>query len=359
MKTEKLAADHPEAMERAARVLQRGGLVAFPTDTVYGLGADASQPEAVLRLYGAKGRPLSKAIPLLLAKAADVYLVADPVGPLAERLSATFWPGPLTLVLQANATVPPEVTAGGGSVALRVPDHPVTRALIAALGAPLAASSANLSGHLSPVTAEDVQAQLEGRVNLILDGGRCPGGTPSTVLDLTTDPPVILRPGPVSRAALRAFSEPAGETEGDVMRIAVASDHAGYRLKAAIADWLADRGYGVWDVGTASGETRVDYPDMARLAAHAVSSGECQRAIVVCGTGIGVSMTANKVAGVRAALCTDAYTARMSRLHNDANVLCLGQRVVGSGLALDIVATWLEAAFEGGRHARRVAKIEP
>jgi ribose 5-phosphate isomerase B len=185
---------------------------------------------------------------------------------------------------------------------------------------------------------------------------------PSTLLDLTVQPPLVLRPGPVSRASLMGVCEAeefAKEVNGQTMRIAIGSDHAGYELKAAIVDWLATRGYDVEDEGTDSADARVDYPDVARSVAQAVADGECQRGIVICGTGIGVSMMANRVVGVRAALCTDAYMARMSRQHNDANVLCLGQRVLGVGLALDIVAAWLEASFEGGRHARRVAKITP
>ena len=198
MNTLIIPADHPEAVERAVEVLQRGGLVAFPTDTVYGVGAQAFDAQAVARLYEAKERPGSKAIPLLLADVADLAAVAEPIPPLAERLAARFWPGPLTLVLRRRAVVPDVVTAGGDGVAVRVPDHRVARALIAALGAPLAASSANRSGQPSPVTAAEVMAQLGGRIDLILDGGQCPGGVPSTVLDLTTRPPAVLRPGPVS-----------------------------------------------------------------------------------------------------------------------------------------------------------------
>jgi len=198
MSTLIIPTDHPEAIERAVSVLRRGGLVAFPTDTVYGVGAIAFNPQAVARIYEVKGRPRSKAIPLLLTDAADLPLVAESIPPLAERLAERFWPGPLTLVLHKRAIVPDVVTAGGDTVAVRVPDHPVARALIAALGTPLAATSANRSGEPSPVTAEEVLAQLGGRIDLILDGGHCPGGVPSTVLDLTVSPPAVLRPGPVS-----------------------------------------------------------------------------------------------------------------------------------------------------------------
>ncbi|HIQ05198.1 MAG TPA: ribose 5-phosphate isomerase B [Anaerolineae bacterium] len=134
------------------------------------------------------------------------------------------------------------------------------------------------------------------------------------------------------------------------------SDHAGFSLKQEVVAWLEAQGYEVSDLGIDSLES-VDYPDFARPVAEAVAAGKADRGILICGTGIGMSMTANKVPGIRAALCTDPYMARMSRLHNDANVLCMGGRVVGVGLALDIVETWLATEFEGGRHARRVGKI--
>ncbi len=138
--------------------------------------------------------------------------------------------------------------------------------------------------------------------------------------------------------------------------IAVGSDHAGFRLKGIILDFLRQRGVPCRDLGT-TGTDAADYPDFARAVAEAVRRGECSRGIVICGTGIGTSIAANKVPGIRAALCADPYSARMSREHNDANVLCLGERVVGPGLALAIVETWLEAEFTGGRHRRRVDKI--
>jgi len=194
-----------EAIDVAVQILAEGGLVAFPTDTVYGVGAHAFQPDAVERIYTAKFRPRDKAIPILLAQADDLVLVAEGITETAWLLAERFWPGGLTLVLPKKANVPDVVSAGGPTVAVRVPDHPVPLALMAALGAPLAATSANLSGHPSPVTAQEVEAELGGRIELILDGGRCPGGIPSTVLDLTTDPPTILRAGAIAVEETRAI----------------------------------------------------------------------------------------------------------------------------------------------------------
>lgn len=192
--------DRVTDLDRAAALLRAGELVAFPTDTVYGVGAVAWDRQAVAKLYAAKLRALDKAIPLLLAAADDLDFVAVNVSPAARRLAQRFWPGPLTLVLSKAHGVSDEVTAGGATVAVRVPDHSLALALIRLAGAPLATTSANLSGHPSPVTAEEVTEQLAGRIAMILDGGRCPGGVPSTLVDVTGATPHILRAGPLSLA---------------------------------------------------------------------------------------------------------------------------------------------------------------
>jgi L-threonylcarbamoyladenylate synthase len=191
-----------ESTAEAVRILSAGGLVAFPTDTVYGVGAHGLQPQVVEKIYAAKIRPRNKAIPLLLATPDDLSLVAESVPPAAYLLAERFWPGRLTLVLRKQAIVSTAVSPGP-TVAVRVPNHPVTLALITTLGVPLAATSANLSGNPSPVTAREVVRELAGRIELILDGGPCPGGIASTVLDLTSDPPKILRPGAIAERDIR------------------------------------------------------------------------------------------------------------------------------------------------------------
>lgn len=195
---------HPLSLGRAATLLRAGVLVAFPTDTVYGVGVVVWNREAVAKLYIAKLRALEKAIPVLLADAADIGLVARQVSPVALRIAQAFWPGALTLVAPRAESVPLEVTSGGDTVAVRVPADDLARRLIRGAGAPLATTSANLSGGANPVTAEEVAAQLGGRIAAILDGGRCPGGVPSTVVDVTGPEPVILRPGPISLAQILA-----------------------------------------------------------------------------------------------------------------------------------------------------------
>jgi L-threonylcarbamoyladenylate synthase len=192
----------PTAIEQALQVLEAGGLVAFPTDTVYGVGALPFLAPAVEEIYRVKGRSRDKAIPLLLDNAGRLSEVAENISPQASLLAQKFWPGALTIVLTRKSTVPDVVTAGGTSVALRVPDHPFALRLIAAAGGVLATTSANRSGKPDPVTAQEVLRYLEGRIHLILDGGPCTGGVASTVIDLTGRSPRIVRQGAISHDEL-------------------------------------------------------------------------------------------------------------------------------------------------------------
>ncbi len=205
--TEVLPAD-AAAIARAAEVLRRSGLVAFPTETVYGLGANALDAAAVTRIFAAKGRPSNNPLIVHVAEAADVARVTAAWPDTASRLAARFWPGPLTLVLPKRPDVPDAVTAGGPTVAVRVPAHSVARALIRAADVPVAAPSANRSGYISPTRAEHVLRGLDGRIDMILDAGPVPGGIESTVLDVTADSPCLLRPGLVTPAEIEAVIGP-------------------------------------------------------------------------------------------------------------------------------------------------------
>ncbi len=202
--TRSLAAD-AGALAAASEVLRAGGLVAFPTETVYGLGADAAAPGAVAALYAAKGRP---AFNPLIAHVTDLA-AAERIGlfnPAARALAQAFWPGPLTLVLPyaGGEAVCELARAGLDTVAIRVPSHPVAAALIAGFGGPVVAPSANRSGHVSPTTAPHVAQDLDGRIDLVLDGGACAVGVESTILDLTEPTPRLLRPGGVARESIEA-----------------------------------------------------------------------------------------------------------------------------------------------------------
>lgn len=194
----------PEAIERAAAVLRAGGLVAFPTETVYGLGADASNPEALKKIYAAKGRPRNHPLIVHLADASEVCDWADSMPEVAQRLAQRFWPGPLTLILKRAARVSELVTGGQETVALRVPSHPVAQALLAAFGGGIAAPSANRYGRVSATSAEHVREEFGAEVECVLDGGASEVGIESTIVDVSGATPALLRPGAITAQALEA-----------------------------------------------------------------------------------------------------------------------------------------------------------
>lgn len=208
----------------AVECLHRGGLVAFPTETVYGLGADASSAAAVGRIFAAKGRPADHPLIVHVASAEQLRDWAEEVPPLADQLAAAFWPGPMTLILKRRAHVPAEVSGGLPTIGLRVPRHPVAQELLQKFGGGIAAPSANRFGRVSPTRAEHVAAELTGRVDLILEGGDCEVGLESTIIDLSRGRPAVLRPGAVTLEQLEvalgeklaALSEPAPRVSGSL-----------------------------------------------------------------------------------------------------------------------------------------------
>lgn len=211
----------PAAIRRAAEILRAGGLVAFPTETVYGLGGNALDAEAVARIYSAKGRPAFNPLIAHLASAAAARELAAEWTSTADRLSEAFWPGPLTLVVKRAAVVPESITGGLGTVGLRVPAHPVARALLEAAGIPVAAPSANRYMAVSPTTAAHVVTGLSDRVDLVLDGGATPVGIESAVVDATGERALLLRPGTLGAAEISSIVGPLGapsEYQGDAPR---------------------------------------------------------------------------------------------------------------------------------------------
>jgi L-threonylcarbamoyladenylate synthase len=205
MNTIILPAEDPRALKRAIVVLKSGGLVAFPTDTVYGVGALAFDRIAVDCIYTAKERPVEKAIPVLIGDVKDLAKVAISIPEIALLLAAHFWPGPLTLVIPKNPELP-ETVSTGPTVGVRMPDHPVALSLLRIAG-PMAVTSANLSGQVSPTTAREVFLQLGKRIALIIDGGTTPGGMPSNVVDCISREPKIIRSGPIPKSEILAFIE--------------------------------------------------------------------------------------------------------------------------------------------------------
>lgn len=194
-----------KAIELAAAILKQGRLVAFPTETVYGLGGDASNPDAVKRIFNAKGRPADHPLIVHIADRGELDNWAQAIPDDARRLAAKFWPGPLALILNKKPQVPPEVTGGQNTIALRVPNHPVALRLLQAFGSGIAAPSANRFCRISPTQAAHVAEELGAAVDLILDGGPCQVGVESTVVDFSGDLPSLLRPGQITRQEIEDF----------------------------------------------------------------------------------------------------------------------------------------------------------
>jgi len=192
----------PELLAKAADLIHRGGVIAFPTETYYGLGANALDRQAIERIYTIKGRDRTKPILILVEARGRINTFVKPFHPMVERLMETFWPGPLTMLFQADDRLPIELTAGTGKIGIRVPSHPVAKALLSAVGVPLTGTSANRTDGPPPQTAEEVQNSIGRELDLILDGGSTPGKEPSTVLDCTVSPFRIVRQGVISRGAL-------------------------------------------------------------------------------------------------------------------------------------------------------------
>lgn len=197
MQTITLPAENPASIQTALELLREGEIVAFPTDTVYGLGANAFYSPGIIKLFEAKGRDANKAIAVLIGNIEQIGMLTDQINENAVILAKKFWPGGLTIVLPKKIELP-ELLSAGNSIGIRMPNHPIALELLQEFG-PIAATSANLSGKTNPQDAHDVLQQLNNRVPLILDGGKCPGGIPSTVIDCSTDEIQILRAGAISQ----------------------------------------------------------------------------------------------------------------------------------------------------------------
>jgi L-threonylcarbamoyladenylate synthase len=475
-------------IKEAAKMLRNGLRVVFPTETVYGIGANALDEKSVKKIFEVKGRPSDNPLIVHISSLKDIEQYAVNISDKSLKLIDVFFPGPLTLIMEKAEKIPYAVTAGLETVAIRMPKHPVARAFIKECGVPVAAPSANISGKPSPTELEHVLDDMSDRVEGIISSRGSQYGLESTVIDMTIEPPCLLRPGNVtideieqvigaidvsesvfSEKISSAVASPGmkyrhyapkaslyivkgsqipdkirelilkysgkkvgvltannqqlynkadvvlslGDQEnleemgrqlfkklrefdrknvdiifaedlsdegiglaitnrlykasgfrfinsdkGEKMKIALGCDHGGYELKEIIKKWLLEKKeIDVVDYGTNSSES-VDYPAYGHIVAKAVVNNECDKGIVICGTGLGISISANKIKGARAALCTNEFMAKMARAHNNANILALGARVVGSGLALSIAEAFLESEFEGGRHERRVNQIE-
>lgn len=259
----------PAVLARAGEIIRRGGLVAFPTETVYGLGAHALDAAAVTRIFVAKERPAHDPIIVHVADVDALPALTVDVPEIAYVLAARFWPGALTLVLPRSARVPDVVTAGGPTVAIRSPDHPLALALIRAAGVPIGAPSANRFSHTSPTTAQHVWDDLAGRIDMILDGGPTPIGVESTVLDVTGARPRVLRPGGVAVEALRRVIGPVEVGPGPTAAAATAGT-----IEALPAPGMLERHYAPQaTLHLYPGEAHTQLPEMQQQARRETVAG--------------------------------------------------------------------------------------
>ena len=283
----KLLAASPESIALGAELLRKGELVAFPTETVYGLGANAFDSEAVRNIFAAKGRPADN--PLIVhVWSRDQLAGICEAPPLAEKLMDAFWPGPLTLLMPRKPQIPLVVTASLPTVAVRMPSHPVAAALLKACNVPVAAPSANRSGKPSPTAAKHVMEDMEGRIPLILDGGNCEVGVESTVLDISGEAPCILRPGGITKGMLEQVlpKDDLSPAEADVMLAGITLDtkqftqNVGTRTFSA-AMYLRDRGASTADVKELFRESFTDYMREAKFRRNVeIYRGSCAITIV-------------------------------------------------------------------------------
>jgi tRNA threonylcarbamoyl adenosine modification protein (Sua5/YciO/YrdC/YwlC family) len=342
----------------AVEALKAGEAVVFPTDTVYGLGVAVTASGNAHKVFKLKGRDREKPVAWLVESTEAIARYAADISHKALDLAAAYLPGALTLVLKAGRDVPEGFAAADGTIALRVPDHPVALAVLAELRVPIAASSANLQGQPPALSVESLDAAIAAKAAVVVDAGAVPG-VPSTILSCVGDDPTLLRAGAGGPKEYRAASNERQrkDDEESAMTISIASDHAGFEQKAALANHLRKHGHTVVDLGPYD-SGRVDYPDVAQKVAQEVAASDGGIGVLVCGTGIGMAMAANKIAGARAANVTSPELAEMARRHNDANILTLSGRFVSLEENCRILDAFLAASFEGGRHTQRLNKLK-
>ncbi|MEI7667478.1 MAG: L-threonylcarbamoyladenylate synthase [Erysipelotrichaceae bacterium] len=337
-------------INEAATILREGGVVAFPTDTVYGLGVDLSNQAAIAKLSLAKQRPDSKPYALMVNHINQIEALAD-LSLRDRELIKTFMPGAISMIFRKKASITEGYFGQSNTIAFRMPKDPYINDLISLVKQPLLVPSANISGLAPALNSDEVFSQLDNKIDAVVEGvsGQ---SLASTIIDCSNDELSLIRKGPID------FEEVIASLQiHKPLRIAIATDHGGYQDKEAIKEYLLRVGYEVKDYGCFS-EASVDYPDTVYPAVVSVKKQINDVGIVLCGTGIGASITANKVKGIRCALVQDKQTALISKEHNDANVLALGGRILSAEEAIGIVQTWLISPFsEEERHQRRINKI--
>jgi ribose 5-phosphate isomerase B len=334
-----------EDVTEIVSILNRGGIVALPTDTVYGLAIKAGHLEAVSKLIKVKNRPESKPFILMVSAKNQISEYAS-LKRRDQKLIKRWMPGAMTFIFNKKNAI---LGDGNATVAIRMPDDPWLINIIRKTG-PLYVPGANLSGEKVALTTEEVMQMFEGKIDAVVNG--VSGDIKSTIIDATSGKLILIREGPIGLREVET-----SVTDGGKMKIALAADHGGFAHKELLKEKLIEWGYEVEDFGT-QGEDSVDYSDFVYPAAKAVSEGRADKGIIFCGTGIGASITANKVNGIRCALVNDVTVAEVTRLHNDSNVLAMGGRVISEDTMLKVASVWLNTPFsEDARHQRRIHKI--
>ena len=335
--------------EEAIAALRRGEIVLFPTETVYGIACLASSKNAYERLCQLKGRPADKPFTLMCASLTQVAMHCE-IDCAVTALMKAFMPGEVTLLLKAREGTPSWVDLGTGILGVRVPNAPEVLNLIDAIGEPLLVSSANLSGGKPAANYEEAKAVFEGKVPLIIQG-ECVSSIPSTIVSCFDGEIELVRQGSVPFEAMKHTYELASFT------VAVGCDHGGFEYKTAIVDHLEQRGFKVLDFGCSS-KASVDYPQYGRLVGEAVAASKADLGIVVCTSGEGISIAANKVPGIRCGIGYDDIATGKTREHNNANVIAFGQKYMTLAEVLRRVDIFLSEKFSSEeKHHRRVKQI--
>ena len=338
-----------EDIKSAIEILKNGGLIAFPTDTVFGLAVLASNKEAVAKLQEVKRRPDNKPFPMMVSSLDQIEAVANLT--MRDRQIITRWmPGALTLVLNKKKTYRDDQQPQFPTVGVRMPKDEWILEVIQGVG-PLLVPSANISDDPPATTFEEVYKSFDGLIDGIVVG-KTNHAMPSTVLDASSETLKVLRQGDITLESIKHDL-----TEYLPLTVAIATDHGGFEMKEKLKTMLEKWGYEVMDFGSFDQES-VDYTDTIYPAAKAVADEDADLGIIFCGTGIGASITANKVKGVRCALVNDVSLAQVTREHNNSNMLAMGGRVIDEEMMQKIVSKWLTTPFsEDERHQRRIDKI--
>jgi len=342
METRMLTVDQ---MDDLVQDLHRDGVVAFPTDTVYGLAVRIASERAIQKLTQAKNRPQDKPYPLLVSSLTQIESFAQ-LTHRDRQLIKQWMPGSVTFVFKKNPALTSGYFAQSTTIAFRMPTDQFIKDLLEKLQEPLLLTSANISGEPAALTSDEVLDSLNGKIDCVIQG-KAGGGIPTTIIDASAQDLKLIRQGETTMTSIETKSK----------TIAIACDHGAYPHKEAIKARMIELGYIVEDFGTFDGAS-VDYPDTVYPAAKSVSEGKNTWGIVLCGTGIGASITANKVKGIRCALVFDKETARITREHNDSNILALGGRLTDVKTAVEIAEIWISSPFSNEeRHIRRICKV--